>query len=132
MSLGSRLVASNLRAQSDSSGGALTIAIELGGGGGQAKTAKYSLRIKASSGANVRIWVEFLDGPDGRTFDTHSDIIGTSGTPVALSSTDLMSGDADQDIILNEYRVLQITISDSAASSLQWVMFDLYEMLKPF
>ncbi len=130
MALGLRKVAENLRLSSDPAGGGLTYTIELGGGGGEAKVAQYWFNVKNKSGANVRIYGELYHGADKRYMTAHSDIFGTSGTPASIPSDNVLVGDADTSIIIGEERNLDLTVSDSAATSAQWVIGDLYEMLK--
>ena len=76
-------VVANARFSSDASGGALTYTIELGSGGDANKQLLVMVVIKQSSGANNRLYLQALHGPDGFRFTKHSDLFGTAGTPVS-------------------------------------------------
>ncbi len=127
-----RKIASNLQISSNMSGGALTYDVPAGAGGRKIKVAQYMLVVKQYSSSNVRIWVELTHGPDGKHYTTHSDVIGSTGSPVPVPVSNLLSGDADESIIIGEFLQPCITISDSASTSQVWAVVDVYEMLKPF
>jgi len=125
-------VVSNARFSSDGSGGDLTYTIELGAGGDAAKQLLVMVVVKQSSGANVRLFLQALHGPDGFRFTKHSDLFGTAGTPLALNTDLLMVGQTDATLMLADFISLALQVSDSAATSEQWVLADVYTSLKPF
>jgi len=125
-------VVANARFSSDASGGALTYTIELGSGGDANKQLLVMVVIKQSSGANNRLYLQALHGPDGFRFTKHSDLFGTAGTPVAMNADLLMVGQTDESLMLGDYLNLALEVSDSAATSEQWILADIYTSLKPF
>ena len=125
-------VVSNARFSSDGSGGALTYTLELGSGGDANKQLLVMVVVKQSTGANTRLYLQALHSPDGFRFTKHSDLFGTAGTPVALNSDLLMVGQTDESLMLGDYLNLALQVSDSAATSEQWILADIYTSLKPF
>jgi len=125
-------VVSDARFSSDSAGAALTYTVALGDIGGAAKQVMIMAVIKQSSGANVRLFLQLLHSPNNFIFTKHSDLVGTAGTPVAINTDNLMVGDSDAAVMLGDYLNLAFTINDSAASSEQWVVVDIYVSAKPF
>jgi len=125
-------VVSNARYSSDSSGGGLTYTIELGPVGDKNKQLLVMIVVKQSSGANVRMFAGLTHGPSGFQFTAHSNLIGTGGSPIAINADNLMVGQSDDTLMLGDYLNLGVEISDSAATSEQWVVVDVYTSLKPF
>jgi len=125
-------VVSSARYSSDASGGALTYTIELGAMGADIKQLMVMAVVKQSSGANVRLFVQAMHGPDGFRFTQHSDMIGAAGAPVAINVDNLMVGQTDADLMLGDYLNLSFEIRDSAATGEQWVTVDIYVSGKPY
>ncbi len=79
------------------------------------------------SGANAQVGLRLDHGPDGLHNTTHSTPISTQAVP----SSGLLVGDADQSIMLNEY-LRPVPVAASADANPQWVVIEIYEMLKSF
>ena len=125
-------VVSNARYSSDASGGGLTYTTELGSIGGDAKQLLVMIVVKQSSGANVRMFTGLTHGPNGFLFTSHSNLIGTGGAPVAINADNLMVGQSDDTLMLGDFLNLGVELSDSAATSEQWVVVDIYISTKAF
>jgi len=125
-------VASNARYSSDGSGGGLTYTIELGDVGRSAKQLLVMIVVKQSSGGSVRLFTGLTHGPNGFLFTAHSNLIGTGGAPIAINADNLMVGESDAALMLGDFLNLGVEISDSAATSEQWVVVDIYVSLKAF
>jgi len=125
-------VVSDARYSSDGSGSGLTYTIELGDVGGDARQLLVMIAVKQSSGSNVRLFTGLTHGPNGFLFTAHSNLMGTGGAPIAINSDNLMVGESDATLMLGDFLNLGVEISDSAATSEQWVVVDVYVSLKPF
>jgi len=125
-------IVSDARYSSNASGGGLTYTIELGPVGDKNKQLLVMIVVKQSSGANVRMFTGLTHGPNGFLFTAHSNLIGTGGAPIAINADNLMVGQSDDTLMLGSYLNLGVELSDSAASSEQWVVVDVYTSLKPF
>ena len=125
-------IASSVRYSSDSSGGGLTYTVELGDVGRSAKQLLVMLAVKQSSGANVRLFAGLTHGPNGFLFTAHSNLIGTGGAPIAINADNLMVGQSDDTLMLGDFLNLGVEVSDSASTSEQWVVVDIYVSLKAF
>jgi len=119
-----------MRIDSGPAGAEATIRVPIRKVGASYKACNYGLRVDASSGANVRLTVEVVHGPDGSVTTTHSTPINAGDPTTTLPS--LLSGDTDSTKILGDYLAVNIKIKDVALTTIQWAVVTLFETGKPF
>jgi len=76
--------------------------------------------------------VQLLHGPDGRLYTKHSDVIGGPAAWQTVPADGVSIGDSDDSIMLGEFLNLAFAVRDSATTSEQWVVVDVYEIRKAF
>lgn len=123
-----RKIASSNRLSSNSNGTGRTYSLDPMGGGSNVKVAQYAVVVLDKS-ATAKLKLELMHGPGTQYWTSHSvpladEVVGS--TPV------VRIGDADPDLMICEYRLVSITVTDSVPATEQWVTVDDYEMTKPF
>ena len=124
-----RKLVSNLQITTGGSGEDVKYDLDPHPGGHTAKVAQYQVVVVQVSSTNAELTLDLDHGPDGRNFVAHSTPIAT--TQISGSSAALLSGDADTTKILGEWLRPTLTAGSTGASQ-EWIMVDVYEMLKPF
>jgi len=102
--------------------------------GRMARTALYQIKVYQSSGANCRIGLDVLHGPDGDVYcPLKADTIAyTSVDPApALLSGALGAAGSNAEVI-GEWVAVEIKIKDQNETAAQWAIVDIFEMWKPF
>lgn len=96
-------------------------------GGRLVKSLNYMIEILATSSTSAKIALTLNHGPTGQVSVLHSTPINTT---TLSSGTLLLSGDANSSTVIGEY--LHPIVTVSGTGNAEWVLFNLYEMRKPF
>ena len=116
------------RIDSQNNGAEQTIKLSPVAGGSLIKNVQYMCKVASASGANVRITIELWHGPDGLASVLHSTPINAADP----SSSGLLVGDCDTSKMIGEFLLPVIKIKDSALTTAQWAIVEIFEMRKPF
>lgn len=125
-----RKVAGPIRIDSANGGVVSTIRLSGRAGGRAAKVVFYDVVVLGSSGDNVRLSIDVYHGPRSEVLRLHSAAMTDAqpGTTYPVS----VGGQGDTSLVLSEYIEPRIKIRDSATTTPQWALVEVYEMRKPF
>lgn len=119
-----------MRIDTGPAGAEATVKMSYRPGGRNAKSMNVMVKVLASSGANVRISADVYHSPDGSVGKLHSTAFEAQDPSTTLPA--ILSGDADSTKVIGEHTMVALRIKDSAATTIQWAVVEIYEMKKPF
>lgn len=108
-------------------GGSGVAALPVTSGGRLVKSLNYMIEILATSTTSAKIALALYHGPNGQVSVLHSTPITTTTLATGVL---LLSGDASSSAVIGEYLHPIVTVSGSGNA--EWVLFNLYELRKPF
>lgn len=123
-----RLIGRDIRAECGANGEDQKIELAPEAGGHMVKVVNYMAVIKQKSSAAVEFGLDLDHGPDGRNHLTHSTPITQAAVGAGVT---LRSGDSDSTKVIGEW-LHPTALVGSTGATREWVVFDLYEMRKPF
>ena len=109
-------------------GNTTTVALPATPGGRFIKSLNYMIEILATSSTSARISLTLNHGPTGQTSVQHTAVIPMT---TLTAGTILLSGDASSSSVIGEYLHPIVAVTSNVGAA-EWVLFNLYEMRKPF
>lgn len=123
-----RLVQKDVRVECGASGEDVAVELSPSAGGHLVRVINFMLVVKQKSSDAVELGMKLNHGPDGKNHITHSTPIGQAAVGAGIT---LKSGDSDSTKVIGEW-LHPIALVGSTGATREWVVFDAYEMRKPF